>query len=546
MRTTRSLLPVIFIALLFVACTANRQRYERVLQRAHEQNQAYDSITNIDSLRLAAEYFDRHGSANERMRAHYLLGCAYRDMGDAPRALEAYHDAADRADTTSNDCDYGLLCRVHSQTGAIFYDQLLPYDDIEEREAQYRYAMYAKDTLSAINAIEKKAEGYELLGMTDSFISIVQHASDLYRKYGYKKEAAMALGPIISSLIDKKQVEEAKKCIDIYVLESGAVVDGELSDSKALFDYYRGLYFLIVDKNDSANYYFRRLLKPSNISDCHEAAYRGLFLLYKQTGNQDSLVKYANLAYKMMESSLAVTAKNDLQRMHSLYNYSQYKRETIKMSEKAYRNKLVSMFAIACCISLLFLGIWFFRQQKMKKKKEMDSMRLKYLQDRAALEEAQHDLMAIKESSYQQLIEEKMMLINMLEERNKKYEESQNIKKRKTTKEELQATDIYKRIQYILRYPTDKMYKKDWEELHQTIDKLIPDFYFQVHSNKRISEEDYRICLLVRLYLANSEIARLIGGKDSTVSMRRKRLLADVFSRSGKAEDFDLLIQKIV
>jgi hypothetical protein len=67
MRTTRSLLPVIFIALLFVACTANRQRYERVLQRAHEQNQAYDSITNIDSLRLAAEYFDRHGSANERI-----------------------------------------------------------------------------------------------------------------------------------------------------------------------------------------------------------------------------------------------------------------------------------------------------------------------------------------------------------------------------------------------------------------------------------------------------------------------------------------------
>ena len=241
MSTTRSLLPVIFIALLLAACTANRQRYERVLQRAHEQNQADDSIVNVDSILKAVNYMDRHGSANERMRAHYLLGCAYRDMGDAPRALEAYHDAADRADTTSNDCDYGLLCRVHSQTGAIFYDQLLPYDDIEEREAQYRYAMYAKDTLSAINAIEKKAEGYELLGMTDSFISIVQHASDLYRKYGYKKEAAMALGPIISSLIDKKQVEEAKNCIDIYVLESGAVVDGALSDSKALFDYYRGL-----------------------------------------------------------------------------------------------------------------------------------------------------------------------------------------------------------------------------------------------------------------------------------------------------------------
>jgi hypothetical protein len=91
-----------------------------VLQRAHEQNQAYDSITNVDSLCLSADYFDRHGTPNERMRAHYLLGCAYRDMGEAPAALQSYQDAVDRADTLSDDCDIRRLMSVYGQMAELY------------------------------------------------------------------------------------------------------------------------------------------------------------------------------------------------------------------------------------------------------------------------------------------------------------------------------------------------------------------------------------------------------------------------------------------
>jgi lipopolysaccharide biosynthesis regulator YciM len=89
---------------------------DALLDRADSMNRAYIPMTDgIDSLLLeATRYYDRHGDANQQMRAHYLLGCAYRDMGEAPMALQCYQDAVDKADTTDTECDFSLLSRLHS------------------------------------------------------------------------------------------------------------------------------------------------------------------------------------------------------------------------------------------------------------------------------------------------------------------------------------------------------------------------------------------------------------------------------------------------
>ena len=77
------LLPSFLLLLLLVACGENHQQMVFQLEELERQNRA-DSLMLNDSLALRlADYFDRHGSANERLRAHYILGCVYRDMGEA-------------------------------------------------------------------------------------------------------------------------------------------------------------------------------------------------------------------------------------------------------------------------------------------------------------------------------------------------------------------------------------------------------------------------------------------------------------------------------
>ncbi len=94
----------------------------RRMLEAKVQNENCLPFTTDSIMKKAAGYYDRHGSDNERMMAHYLLGCTYRDLGDAPRALQCYNDAVSRADTTSPDCDYTTMSRIYGQMAVMFSD----------------------------------------------------------------------------------------------------------------------------------------------------------------------------------------------------------------------------------------------------------------------------------------------------------------------------------------------------------------------------------------------------------------------------------------
>ena len=110
---------------------SRRQLMRHELLRAKAMNKAYVDFTvggdlqSPDSvMRVVADYYDRHGTPNERMEAHYLLGCTYRDMGEAPRAIDCYLDAAACADTTAKNCDYYTLASIYAQMAKLYHQRL--------------------------------------------------------------------------------------------------------------------------------------------------------------------------------------------------------------------------------------------------------------------------------------------------------------------------------------------------------------------------------------------------------------------------------------
>ena len=164
----------VFALLMTMACctTETGREMDALLDRADSMNRAYIPMTDgIDSLLLeATRYYDRHGDANQQMRAHYLLGCAYRDMGEAPAALQSYQDAVDRADTLSSDCDYQRLMAVYGQMSEL-YDyvceperddcSILEMDDERPRSIpdssikEFLSARYGIDNMMELQNLEK-------------------------------------------------------------------------------------------------------------------------------------------------------------------------------------------------------------------------------------------------------------------------------------------------------------------------------------------------------------------------------------------------------
>ncbi len=73
-------------------------------------------------------YYSKNGSANEKMKSLYLLGCTYRDMGDTPLMLKYFLEATEQADTSKADCDLYTLCSIYGQLADTYHKQLLILD----------------------------------------------------------------------------------------------------------------------------------------------------------------------------------------------------------------------------------------------------------------------------------------------------------------------------------------------------------------------------------------------------------------------------------
>ena len=128
-----------------------RLRMKHMLLRANAQNKAWEFFTSDSTGKTLTKYYDRKGTPNERMLAHYIKGCAYRDMGDEPMALQCFNEAVAAADTTDAQCDFYQLRIIYGQIAEIFQNRALPDEGLEACSMAERYAWRCNDTLRVLN-----------------------------------------------------------------------------------------------------------------------------------------------------------------------------------------------------------------------------------------------------------------------------------------------------------------------------------------------------------------------------------------------------------
>ena len=132
---------------LSIGCNGDKAQMLQQLEQLEQQNRSGQPMLNDSLAESLVNYFDRHGDANERMRSRYILGRTYYCLDELPRALEMYNEAADCADTTSADCNYKVLSRIHAQSANIFHKQVQPRSQLMELRIAEYYAWKGCDSL---------------------------------------------------------------------------------------------------------------------------------------------------------------------------------------------------------------------------------------------------------------------------------------------------------------------------------------------------------------------------------------------------------------
>lgn len=83
---------------------------------------------------------------------------------------------------------------------------------------------------------------------------------------------------------------------------------------------------------------------------------------------------------------------------------------------------------------------------------------------------------------------------------------------------------------------------EDWEEMERKMKPVYPDFFHQLPGLCRMSQLEFRVCLLVKLRFSPSELAGVLCKDISTISSIRSRLYKKVFNKRGGSKEWDAFI----
>ena len=522
---------------------AQKMRYELLRHKA--MNKAYISFTSDSKMKEVVDYYDRHGSANERMLANYVLGCVYRDMHEVPLALEYYNKATEQADTTAADCDYGTLYRVYSQMGFLFSKQYLPYQLLDAFGKAEKYAYLAKDTLNAIINYQNKGDAYDYLGRKDSVVAINLRSANMFKRIGDNYNAAIALGCNYSYYIEKQDSVNAKKAFEAY-FSTGYEGNSNYGDAKAFLLCEKGRYYMFISRLDSAFSCLNQSLKLSKSYSNKAAATKVLAQYYARVNKPVLAMKYALKSSEYNDSDLLAVRESQLQQIQAMYNYGRNQEIARKAELKAERITMLVYVLIAGGV-VIFLLLTHLYLKQLKKKKEKILV-TKHLYDDSLLKLRQKQeelelLRTVNDRKIADVIKEKEQTINKLEDDLKDIRDKYSNSSLSDVDILLKESSIYKRIKYLELHPKEIMRENDWIELEETIEQLIPSFIPLLKN--RLNVIAYRICLLVKLEISTSSIAILLGLSSSAISKYRKVMLEKLCGRSGKPKDFDEYIRQI-
>ena len=458
---------LLFAIVLLAGCTDGTERRLQ-LEELERQNRADSVMHDLVLAQSLADYFDHHGTRNEQLRAHYILGRTYADQGETPRAVDCYLDAVAKADTTSADCDYAVLARVYSQMASLFHRQLLLSNEVQARRQATRCFLCAEDTLLAIYHQGMIAGNYILMSKRDSAELLLRETMRQYRAHGYEQEALQFSTSLMYLYADRPdRLTELKQLIEEF--DSGSALFNEhheLPPSKRQFYYYKGKYYEGINRLDSAEYYYRKIYRPSMSFVDKNPMYQGLLNVFTKRHIADSVAKYSKLYCETNDSSIAIKDQELTAQMAASYKYGSIQKEALANKSKAYRLLVMLVLSASLLVVLILAGAYGYNLYKKKRQEqirahaeELQQLKVEFADATESYEENLHELRLLEESR-KKVIDIIQSELNGLSKEKETY---------KTKYAEAQRTIARINEEYKLNSTT---LRKENQELHRKIDEL--------------------------------------------------------------------------
>lgn len=524
---------------------ATRMYYRLLCIKANDK--AYILHTSDSLILPVLHYYIEKDDERHLPEAYYYAGRVYRDLGDAPQALEYFEKAVE---TLPEDGGYKLKSKIYSQMGTLFAYQSMYAEALEMYKKGGEYDNILKDSVGMVFKSRDIGNMYKELGKEDSTLAYFKEASRLSRLLQRTDLFNMIQSQLAFIYTDLQKYDSARTALQ------NALKDIEQPNRSAIYN-IAARFYDVTNQTDSAIWYYNELLDFGSVY-AKQTAYRRLLELTLKLNDTQQATGYLNDYLLYTDSIQKLTQTEIIHRMHSLYNYQLREKENIQLKTEN-RNKTFLIGIISGSLLLIIISFIAYRQYSRRKtlelKQQLEKLRTiekenqgkiesleKYRSQKEELEKRLADINLPEDNAQKKQLGQKIELLNHILQQQAIEKEQE-----KDAQNYLFCSEIYEKLQERANSARGEAYvtSEEWNIVKGLMSPAYPTFFERLYSLHTPNENELHVCILLKLQFRQADIARLLQLKPESISSIRRRLHQKVTGSKGSPEMWDKIIDSL-
>ena len=512
------------------------------LSRTEADDKCYILHVSDSTMRAAANYYDSHGSALQRVRADYLLGRVYCDMHLYGHALASFNKAI-AVDAENDSVINRYKARSATWAAYVYEAKGLHKDALRYNKLAYGYAKQAGAQVTEVYSLRDIGRSYSYLKQNNTAIPYYRHAAKKAKAIGDANLYNMVMEELAGIYIEEGQLDDAYSALNTPFL---ATTDKDISSHYYVWAYY----FEHTGQLDSAVAYNKRGMSYSNNTEKRDACLDIIRILNKQ-GKRDEAMEYYD-KYSVYSDSVTASELNETSDMLSQVekNIDIERKNTVLAETKTNLTILLSVIIFTVIVvSLILIKHYSNVKKRIREQQERANNYLSQLQETEMQkmkrnEERIAQLETELSVSNEKLTEIRKSLMRNEAEMLAKQNEHMLFKEkhRELLIADLADTDVYKLYHTPNAVPSSADYHRLVEALNKAYNnftKRLKEFYPDINDN------EVWICCMVKAGLSSKEICNISPYSYSSLGMAKSRLYFKMFQKKGGAKDLDHFIKEL-
>ena len=541
-----------------------RMRYDLLYLSA--RNSCDMPLQEEDIMNEVTEYYDAYGTDLEKMRAHYVLGCVYRDLHDVVRAEENLLEAYSFLDKVNEERHhYPMAVRIYGQLAELYYRQGHIEKAFKMQPRLYEYAILDGNDRAAAYSLAYLTAYYQSVNKCDSVLNISKRRKNMYMMAGDTLHAGLSLLPMLGAEMNLQLWEGMDSTLE--EIENYPVLFRDTSfcrDVRKHYLYYKCVSLVNRHENDSAKRLVADYKKQASSWSEKCSADIIQVQLFNDEGQVDSAFRYLIQAYREKDSMFVENNAADMQRVESQYDYRQTRiqREKMEATHSTRKNLFITVISLIALLSmgmLVCLIVILKRQRKSRQhilSLERQGQEYQYIlskeREKGRLSEESHrkelDTIIKRIRQLETSLSHEKEQVKALEQENAGLNESlsewrmsQWTKEKREKRKELQT--LTKKMLANNTAPE----KEQWDMFEDLFNGLFPQFISAIKEKvPQLTEKEMHVSMLVKLSIPHKTIAFLTGMSYSALANMRTRLVRKGEGGKGRGtQEADDWIRKL-